>query len=126
MRVPDDKVIGYGFDAPAPTSWARTCSSQTDGVSFAIEAEGERHEVRLPSPAATMRRTRSPRSPRPERSASGVEDAVKALARFEGLRRRLETVGEAARSHRDRRFRAQSRQDRRHPGDACARTPAGC
>ena len=64
-------------------------------MSFAIEAEGERHEVALAVPGrhnasnalAAIAATR----------ALGVrlEDAINALARFEGLRRRLETVGEA-------------------------------
>ena len=61
---------------------------------------------------------RSPRSPRRARSASGSPMRVAALARFEGLKRRLETVGDGRRRHRDRRFRAQSRQDRRDAGDA--------
>ena len=50
----------------------------------------------LRSPGATMRRTRWRRSPRRARSACRIEDAASALGRFEGLKRRLETVGEAA------------------------------
>ena len=42
-----------------------------------------------------MPRTRWPRSPRRARSAFRVDDAVAALGRFEGLKRRLETVGDA-------------------------------
>ncbi len=65
-------------------------------MTFALQAEGERHDVRLAVPGrhnasnalAAIAATR----------ALGVrtEDAVNALARFEGLKRRLETVGEAA------------------------------
>ena len=48
--------------------------------------------------------------------AAGVPlaEAAAALAGFTGLRRRFELVGEANGVTRDRRFRAQSRQDRRH------------
>ncbi len=69
---------------------------EPNGVDFALEAEGERHEVRLAVPGrhnasnalAAIAATRA--------LGVRVEDAVTALARFEGLRRRLETVGEAA------------------------------
>ena len=68
---------------------------EPDGVSFALEAEGERHQVRLGVPGrhnasnalAALAATRA--------LGVRIEDAAKALARFEGLRRRLETVGTA-------------------------------
>jgi UDP-N-acetylmuramate--alanine ligase len=94
--VPADKVIGYGFDSPGADFMGKDLQLQEDGVTFALEAEGERHDVRLAVPGrhnasnalAAIAVTR----------ALGVrlEDAVNALARFEGLKRRLETVGEAA------------------------------
>src|SRR4051794_21595274 len=94
--VPGDKVIGYGFDSPGADFMGKDLQLQPDGVTFALEAEGERHDVRLAVPGrhnasnalAAIAATR----------AIGIrlEDAVNALARFEGLRRRLETVGEAA------------------------------
>ncbi len=93
--VPGDKVIGYGFDHPAADFMGRDLQLQPDGVTFALEAEDERHDVRLSVPGrhnasnalAAIAATR----------ALGVrlEDAVGALARFDGLKRRLETVGEA-------------------------------
>jgi UDP-N-acetylmuramate--alanine ligase len=66
------------------------------GAVFAVQAEGERHEVRLAVPGrhnasnalAAIAATRALGVP--------VADAAAALARFEGLRRRLETVGKAA------------------------------
>ena len=94
--VPSDKVIGYGFDAPAADLMGKDLKQEDGGVHFAIETEGERYEVALAVPGrhnasnalAAIAATR----------ALGVrlEDAVNALARFEGLRRRLETVGEAS------------------------------
>jgi UDP-N-acetylmuramate--alanine ligase len=94
--VPADKVIGYGFDAPRADFMGKDLRLEPDGVSFALEAEGERHEVHLAVPGrhnasnalAAIAATRS--------LGVRVEDAVVALARFEGLKRRLETVGEAA------------------------------
>jgi UDP-N-acetylmuramate--alanine ligase len=93
--VPRDKVIGYGFDSPGADFMGKNLQLQPNGVTFALEAEGERHDVRLAVPGrhnasnalAAIAATR----------AIGVrlEDAVTALARFEGLRRRLETVGTA-------------------------------
>ncbi len=47
------------------------------------------------SPAATMPKTRSPRSPPARRSACRSAEAAAALAGFTGLRRRFEKVGEA-------------------------------
>ena len=93
--VPGDKVIGYGFDSPGADFMGKDLQLQPDGVTFALEAEGERHDVRLAVPGrhnasnalAAIAATR----------ALGIrlEDAVAALGRFEGLRRRLERVGEA-------------------------------
>ena len=94
--VPRDKVIGYGFDSPGADFMGKDLQLEPGGVTFALEAEGERHDVRLAVPGrhnasnalAAIAATR----------AIGIrlEDAVNAIARFEGLRRRLETVGEAA------------------------------
>src|SRR5437868_14233998 len=94
--VPRDKVIGYGFDSPGADFMGKDLQLEPNGVTFAIEAEGERYDARLAVPGrhnasnalAAIAATR----------AIGIrlEDAVNALARFEGLRRRLETVGEAA------------------------------
>jgi UDP-N-acetylmuramate--alanine ligase len=91
--IPADNRVGYGFDSPGADFMGKDLQLDGDGVSFALEAEGGRHEVRLPVPGrhnasnalAAIGATR----------ALGVrlEDSINALARFEGLRRRLETVG---------------------------------
>lgn len=92
--VTPDKVIGYGFDSPAADFMGRDLKLEPNGVSFALEAEGQRHEVHLAVPGrhnasnglAAIAATRA--------LGVRVEDAVTTLARFEGLKRRLETVGE--------------------------------
>jgi UDP-N-acetylmuramate--alanine ligase len=93
--VPPDMCVGYGFDSPGAAVMGKDLQLLADGVSFAVEAEGERFEVRLAVPGrhnasnalAAIAATRA--------LGVRVEDAVNALARFEGLRRRLETVGSA-------------------------------
>src|SRR5918997_1772624 len=45
--VPAEKVIGYGFDSPAAKLMGKDLQLQADGVTFALEAGGERHEGRL-------------------------------------------------------------------------------
>ena len=94
--VPEDKVIGYGFDSPGADFMGKDLNLEAAGASFAVEAEGERHEVRLHVPGrhnasnalAAIAATRAIGVP--------VADAAAAIGRFEGLRRRLETVGTAA------------------------------
>jgi len=93
--VPAERVIGYGLDSPQADVMGKSLELHEDGATFAVQADGERHEVRLQVPGrhnvsnalAAIAATR----------ALGVrtEDAVNALARFEGLKRRLETVGTA-------------------------------
>jgi UDP-N-acetylmuramate--alanine ligase len=94
--IPADNRVGYGFDSPGADFMGKDLQLDGDGASFSLEAEGGRHDVRLPVPGrhnasnalAAIAATR----------ALGVrlEDSINALARFEGLRRRLETVGTAA------------------------------
>ena len=93
--VPEDKVIGYGFDSSGADFMGKDLNLEAAGASFAVEAEGERHEVRLHVPGrhnasnalAAIAATRAIGVP--------VADAAAAVGRFEGLRRRLETVGTA-------------------------------
>src|SRR5205085_6126472 len=42
--VPPDKVIGYGFDAPNADFQGKNLQQLAGGVTFALEAEGERHD----------------------------------------------------------------------------------
>ena len=93
--VPSEKVIGYGFDSPGAALMGKDLQLLPDGATFAVEADGVRDEVRLGVPGrhnasnalAAIAATRA--------LGVRIEDAAAALARFEGLKRRLETVGEA-------------------------------
>src|SRR5215212_597169 len=93
--VPADKVIGYGFDAPGADFMGKDLQLEDDGASFALEAEGERHEVTLAVPGRHNASNALAAIAGARAIGVRLEDAVHALARFEGLRRRLETVGEA-------------------------------
>src|SRR5438067_1620102 len=93
--VPADKVIGFGFDSPAADFMGRDLQFQPDGVTFALEAENTRHEVRLAVPGRHNASNALAAIAAARALGVRVEDAVNALARFEGLKRRLETVGHA-------------------------------
>ena len=91
-----EKVISYGLDAPRADFMGKDLQILEDGVEFTLHAEGERYHVRLAVPGrhnasnalAAIAATRA--------LGLRIEDAVAAIARFEGLKRRLETVGQAA------------------------------
>jgi len=94
--VPADKVIGYGFYSPGADFMGKDLQQLADGVTFALEAEGERHEVRLAVPGRHNASNALAAIAAARALGVRIEDAVTAIARFEGLKRRLETVGEAA------------------------------
>src|SRR5262245_15357903 len=48
--VPPANLIGYGFDSPGATVMGKDLQLQAEGVAFAIEVEGERHDVQLAVP----------------------------------------------------------------------------
>ena len=93
--VPAHKVIGYGFDSPGADLMGKNLQLETDGVTFALEAEGERHEVRLGVPGRHNASNALAALAAAQALGVRLEDAVNAIARFEGLKRRLETVGSA-------------------------------
>jgi UDP-N-acetylmuramate--alanine ligase len=93
--VPRDKVVGYGFDSPGADFMGRDLKLEPDGASFAVEAEGERQEVRIAVPGRHNASNALAAIAAVRALGVRVEDAANALARFEGLKRRLETVGEA-------------------------------
>jgi UDP-N-acetylmuramate--alanine ligase len=93
--IPAEIRMGYGFDSPGAQFMGKDLQLEADGASFAVEADGERHDIQLQMPGrhnasnalAAIAATRALGVP--------VADATAALGRFEGLRRRLETVGSA-------------------------------
>jgi UDP-N-acetylmuramate--alanine ligase len=94
--LPPDNRVGYGFDSPTADFMGKDLKLEAGGVEFAIEAEGERHPVRLNLPGRHNASNALAAVAAARAVGVRIDDAVGALARFEGLRRRLETVGEAA------------------------------
>ncbi len=94
--VDADKCVGYGFDSPKAELMGKQLVLLADGVGFTVEAGAGRHEVRMKvagrhnasNALAALAATRALGVP--------LADAAAALGSFDGLRRRLETVGTAA------------------------------
>ena len=93
--IPADNRVGYGFDAPSADFMGKDLRLEAEGVAFALEAEGERHEVHLAVPGRHNASNALAAIAAARSLGVRVEEAANALARFEGLRRRLETVGSA-------------------------------
>jgi UDP-N-acetylmuramate--alanine ligase len=93
--VPADKCIGYGFDSPGAKVMGKNLEHLADGVRFAVLADRESHDVKLSTPG--RHNASNALAALAAAKALGVPLAVgaEALARFDGLKRRLETVGNA-------------------------------
>ena len=93
--IPAANRIGYGFDSPGAEMMGKNLDLLADGVSFTAIANGESVEVRLQTPG--RHNASNALAALAAASALGipVAEGAAALARFEGLKRRLETVGTA-------------------------------
>jgi UDP-N-acetylmuramate--alanine ligase len=93
--VPSDKCDGYGFDSPGADFMGKNLELAPGGSKFTVIAGGESQDVQLNVPGrhnasnalAAIAATRALGVP--------LADSAEALARFDGLKRRLETVGSA-------------------------------
>lgn len=94
--IPAGHRVSYGFDSPEADYMGRDLRLEAGGAAFALQAEGERHQVRLKVPGRHNASNALAAIAAARVIGVRVEDSVNALARFEGLRRRLETVGEAS------------------------------
>ena len=94
-EVPADQLLGYGFDSPGAAFVGRNLELLPDGVAFSVDHGGEHHQVRLAVPG--RHNASNALAALAAVVALGVPlgEAVAAIARFVGLRRRLETVGTA-------------------------------
>ena len=90
-----EKVIGYGLDAPKANFMVKGLQLLPDGSTFVLHAAGERHDVRLAVPGRHNASNALAAIAATHALGVRIEDAVNAIARFEGLKRRLETVGDA-------------------------------
>ena len=85
--------IGYGFDTPGATLVGRNLELKADGVSFTVNLAGERNEVQLAVPGRHNAMNALAALAAVHALGIPLADAAAALGRFEGLKRRLETVG---------------------------------
>ena len=94
--LPPEKCVGYGFDSPGAALHGRNLELLPDGVAFTVEAEGDVHHVRMTVPG--RHNASNALAALAAARALGVPlvEGAAALARFAGLRRRLETVGTAS------------------------------
>ena len=93
--MPDDKLIGYGFDSPGAMLAGRNLELLPDGVQFTAELGDDRHNVELQLPGRHNAMNALAALGAVLALGISLADAVPALARFAGLKRRLETIGTA-------------------------------
>jgi UDP-N-acetylmuramate--alanine ligase len=93
--VPPETLVGYGFDSPGAEFAGRNLELKEDGVAFDVDHSGNRTAVRLSVPGRHNASNALAAIAAARQLGVAVADAAIALGRFEGLRRRLETVGEA-------------------------------
>jgi UDP-N-acetylmuramate--alanine ligase len=93
--LPQEKLVGYGFDSPGADFAGRNLELLPGGVRFDVDNGGRREEVHLALPGRHNASNALAAIAAVRQLGVEVADAASALGRFEGLRRRLETVGEA-------------------------------
>ncbi len=93
--LPEDKRIGFGFDSPGADLIGRNLELLPNGVSFSAELGEEKHDVVLAVPGRHNALNALAALGAVHALGISLGDAVAALARFAGLKRRFETIGTA-------------------------------
>jgi UDP-N-acetylmuramate--alanine ligase len=93
--VPGDKCVGYGFDSPGADFMGKNLALTEGGSTFTIIAGEETTDVELNVPGRHNASNALAAIAAARALGVSVADAASAMARFEGLKRRLETVGVA-------------------------------
>jgi UDP-N-acetylmuramate--alanine ligase len=93
--LPGDKLVGYGFDSPGADFAGRNLEMKPGGVTFDVDHGEKRQPVRLNLPGRHNASNALAAIAACRQLGVAVSESAAALERFEGLRRRLETVGEA-------------------------------
>ena len=93
--LPAERRIGFGFDSPGAELIGRNLELLPNGVCFAVEMDGEKHKVELAVPGRHNAMNAMAALGAVHALGIPIGEAAAALARFAGLKRRLETVGTA-------------------------------
>jgi UDP-N-acetylmuramate--alanine ligase len=91
--VPPEKLITYGFDSPGAAILGKDVREEEAGVAFTVETAGKRSELQLQVPGRHNASNALAAIAAALALGIQLDDACNALGRFEGTRRRLETVG---------------------------------
>jgi UDP-N-acetylmuramate--alanine ligase len=91
--MPQDKLVSYGFDSPGATLIGRCLEQLPHGVQFTAELGTERQDVQLQVPGRHNAMNALAALGAVHALGISLTEAVPVLARFAGLKRRLETVG---------------------------------
>jgi UDP-N-acetylmuramate--alanine ligase len=93
--LPGERLVGYGFDSPGANFAGRNLEMQPRGVTFDVDHGEKRQAVRLNVPGRHNASNALAAIAACRQLGVAVSESAAALERFAGLRRRLETVGEA-------------------------------
>ena len=93
--LPQERLVGFGFDSPAATLIGRNLELLPDGVRFTAELNGEQQEVLLQVPGRHNALNALAAIAAVHALGIPLAEAAPALTRFAGLKRRLETIGTA-------------------------------
>jgi len=93
--MPQEKLIGYGFDSPGARLIGRNLELLPDGLRFTAALEDERQDVELHVPGRHNAMNALAALGAVHALGIPLSEAAPALMRFGGLKRRLETVGTA-------------------------------
>ena len=94
-RLDPANLIGFGFDAHGAALAGRGLELTADGSRFTLDVAGQHHDVTLAVPGRHNAMNALAALGAVHALGLPMADAVAALARFAGLKRRLETVGTA-------------------------------
>ena len=93
--VPADNCVGYGFDSPGARFMGKNLELGPEGSSFTVLAGEESQDVRLSVPGRHNASNALAAIAAARQLGVPLEATAAALERFEGLKRRFETVGTA-------------------------------
>jgi len=93
--LPEERLVSFGFDSPAATLQGRNLQLRQDGLEFDALFDGQQHHVKLQLPGRHNALNALAALAAVHATGISLAEAAAALARFAGLKRRLETIGVA-------------------------------